>query len=115
MRLERLLTNLGENPKLLAQLHRQRSMARAQTIYSPSDGLRIFQQFSRSAVYADKDFAMSRKFRMAYFAHSLRSDWNNGNAHFLRGLLAHLGRLGHEVTVFDPSTGGLSTICAKKS
>jgi spore maturation protein CgeB len=45
---------------------------------------------------------MSRKFRMAYFAHAIRSDWNNGNAHFLRGLLRHLGACGHEVTAFEP-------------
>lgn len=45
---------------------------------------------------------MSRKFSIAYFAHSLRSDWNNGNAHFLRGLLRSLSELGHEVVVFEP-------------
>ncbi len=45
---------------------------------------------------------MSRKFRVAYFAHSLRSDWNNGNAHFLRGLLSHLRQLGHDATIFEP-------------
>lgn len=45
-----------------------------------------------------------RKLRIAYFAHSIRSDWNNGNAHFLRGLLRNLGELGHEVTVFEPAT-----------
>jgi spore maturation protein CgeB len=39
----------------------------------------------------------------AYFAHSLRSDWNNGNAHFLRGLLRELGALGHSVRVFEPA------------
>jgi spore maturation protein CgeB len=48
---------------------------------------------------------MSRKLRIAYFAHSLRSDWNNGNAHFLRGLLRGLGQLGHEVTIFEPGEG----------
>ena len=47
---------------------------------------------------------MPRKLRLAYFAHTLRSDWNNGNAHFLRGLLRALGRLGHEVTAFEPET-----------
>lgn len=31
------------------------------------------------------------------FAHSLISDWNHGNAHFLRGLARDLGRMGHEV------------------
>ena len=48
---------------------------------------------------------MSRSFRIAYFAHSLRSDWNNGNAHFLRGLLDHLRQLGHAVTAFEPANG----------
>lgn len=48
---------------------------------------------------------MSRKLRIAYLLHSLRSDWNNGNAHFLRGLLASLGELGHEVTAFEPESG----------
>ncbi len=45
---------------------------------------------------------MSRKLRLAYFAHTIRSDWNNGNAHFLRGLLRALGQLGHDVTAFEP-------------
>ena len=48
---------------------------------------------------------MSRSFRIAYFAHSLRSDWNNGNAHFLRGLLDQLRLLGHAVTAFEPANG----------
>ena len=47
---------------------------------------------------------MPGKLRIAYFAHTLRSDWNNGNAHFLRGLMRALGRQGHDVTVFEPST-----------
>jgi spore maturation protein CgeB len=46
---------------------------------------------------------MSRRPSIAYFAHSLRSDWNNGNAHFLRGLLRGLGHLGHKVMVFEPA------------
>ena len=48
---------------------------------------------------------MSRSYRIAYFAHSLRSDWNNGNAHFLRGLLRSLVEMGHDVTVFEPEAG----------
>ena len=46
---------------------------------------------------------MSGSLRIAYFAHSLRSDWNNGNAHFLRGLLREMGTLGHDVSIFEPS------------
>jgi spore maturation protein CgeB len=48
---------------------------------------------------------MSRKFRIAYFAHAVRSDWNNGNAHFLRGLLRSMGECGHDVEIFEPEDG----------
>lgn len=47
---------------------------------------------------------MSTSLRIAYFAHTLRSDWNNGNAHFLRGLLRAMRALGHEVTAYEPAT-----------
>ena len=47
---------------------------------------------------------MPRKLRLAYVAHSLRSDWNNGNAHFLRGLLRSMTALGHDVTAIEPET-----------
>lgn len=46
---------------------------------------------------------MSPRFRIAYFAHAVRSDWNNGNAHFLRGLLRALGQCGHDVRIFEPA------------
>ena len=42
------------------------------------------------------------RLRLAYFAHSLRSDWNNGNAHFLRGLIRAMSAQGHDVVVFEP-------------
>ena len=45
---------------------------------------------------------MPHNFRVAYLAHTVRSDWNNGNAHFVRGLLRSLGELGHHVTAFEP-------------
>lgn len=48
---------------------------------------------------------MSPEFSIAYFAHAIRSDWNNGNAHFLRGLLDNMSKLGHKVTVFEPADG----------
>jgi spore maturation protein CgeB len=40
--------------------------------------------------------------RIAYFTHSLRSCWNHGNAHFLRGVLSELLALGHRVEAFEP-------------
>jgi spore maturation protein CgeB len=39
------------------------------------------------------------------FYHSLVSDWNHGNAHFLRGIAMELLSRGHEVTVYEPSDG----------
>jgi spore maturation protein CgeB len=39
--------------------------------------------------------------RLALFAHSLLSDWNHGNAHFLRGLVTELVARGHAVTVYE--------------
>lgn len=47
---------------------------------------------------------MAGELRIVYVAHSLRSDWNNGNAHFLRGLMRSLTALGHHVTVLEPET-----------
>jgi spore maturation protein CgeB len=39
------------------------------------------------------------------FCHSLVSDWNHGNAHFLRGVVAELQSRGHETSVFEPGDG----------
>ena len=45
---------------------------------------------------------MSGPLRISIFAHSWRSDWNHGNAHFLRGLASSLVGLGHRVRCFEP-------------
>jgi spore maturation protein CgeB len=39
---------------------------------------------------------------VAVFCHSLVSDWNHGNAHFLRGVVAELQSRGCTVRVFEP-------------
>ncbi len=65
---------------------------------------------------------MSSKLAIALFVHSIRSDWNNGNAHFLRGLARALGDgaptvnpcapvsyQGHAVTILEQE-GNWSTI-----
>jgi spore maturation protein CgeB len=36
------------------------------------------------------------------FYHSVLSDWNHGNAHFLRGVATELQSRGHEVAIFEP-------------
>ena len=46
---------------------------------------------------------MTSRLRLRFFAHSWRSDWNHGNAHFLRGLADELKNLGHEVRCYEAS------------
>jgi spore maturation protein CgeB len=43
--------------------------------------------------------------RVVLFYHSLVSDWNHGNAHFLRGVAAELIGRGHDVRIFEPEDG----------
>ena len=40
--------------------------------------------------------------RFVFFVHSAVSDWNHGNAHFLRGLMTALVRRGHSVASWEP-------------
>lgn len=41
--------------------------------------------------------------RVVVFCHSIRSDWNHGNAHFLRGITSELVRRGHSVHTYEPA------------
>src|ERR671938_432916 len=43
--------------------------------------------------------------RIVMFYHSLLSDWNHGNAHFLRGVAWELTGRGHTVDVLEPADG----------
>ena len=43
--------------------------------------------------------------KVTIFCHSLLSDWNHGNAHFLRGIVAELLQRGHEVASYEPRDG----------
>ena len=43
--------------------------------------------------------------KFVLFYHSLVSDWNHGNAHFLRGIVRELTARGHEVAAHEPADG----------
>src|SRR5947209_18416877 len=43
--------------------------------------------------------------KIVLFYHSLVSDWNHGNAHFLRGIVSELLARDHEVCVYEPANG----------
>src|SRR5688572_12097233 len=40
--------------------------------------------------------------KIRLFYHSLISDWNHGNAHFLRGIVSELIARRHDVVVYEP-------------
>ena len=41
--------------------------------------------------------------KIVLFYHSLVSDWNHGNAHFLRGVATELIERGHDVRIYEPA------------
>ncbi|MBP1804815.1 CgeB family protein [Rubellimicrobium aerolatum] len=41
--------------------------------------------------------------RFLFHTHSLISDWNHGNAHFLRGVMRDLNRRGHDTLALEPA------------
>jgi len=43
--------------------------------------------------------------KISLFYHSLVSDWNNGNAHFIRGIASEMKALGHQAKVYEPAGG----------
>ena len=43
--------------------------------------------------------------RFLLYTHSLVSDWNHGNAHFLRGVLTELEARGHSTRALEPADG----------
>ncbi len=43
--------------------------------------------------------------RFVFYTHSLVSDWNHGNAHFLRGVMRELLALGHTALALEPEDG----------
>jgi spore maturation protein CgeB len=43
--------------------------------------------------------------RFLFYTHSLVSDWNHGNAHFLRGVMRELISRGHQAIALEPENG----------
>ncbi|ODS86661.1 MAG: glycosyltransferase [Cytophagaceae bacterium SCN 52-12] len=53
--------------------------------------------------------------KIVLFYHSVISDWNHGNAHFLRGIATELLRRGHNVIILEPADGwSLSNLVAER-
>ncbi|MCA0046394.1 glycosyltransferase [Mesorhizobium sp. B283B1A] len=43
--------------------------------------------------------------RFVFYTHSVVSDWNHGNAHFLRGVMRELVARGHQAIALEPADG----------
>jgi spore maturation protein CgeB len=53
--------------------------------------------------------------RVVIFCHSIRSDWDNGSAHFLRGVAHELQSRGHQVALYEPRDGWSATNLAREA
>ncbi len=53
--------------------------------------------------------------RVVMFSQSFRSDWNHGNAHFLRGVARELQTRGHEVVLYEPRDGWSASNLAREA
>ncbi|RWN37353.1 glycosyltransferase [Mesorhizobium sp.] len=53
--------------------------------------------------------------RFVFYTHSVVSDWNHGNAHFLRGIMRELVARGHQAIALEPADGwSRSNLLAEK-
>lgn len=53
--------------------------------------------------------------RIVMFCHSIRSDWNHGSAHFLRGIARELQARGHQVALYEPRDGWSASNLAREA
>src|SRR5213076_1500785 len=101
----------------LAQLDRRRGRPRAVGICGAAAGARLFARGDGSPLCRalSRDSRQQRRARgrvmtkLVLFCHSIRSDWNHGNAHFLRGIATELQRRGHAVSIYEPRDGWSAT------
>ena len=62
----------------------------------PKPWLAACAEYLRARLLQPRDSDRGRRMKIVYFARSLQSCWNHGNAHFLRGVLSELIARGHE-------------------
>src|SRR5215211_2398200 len=81
---------------------RERSKGARRFVHSFTDGGRVPRRLS---ILAGVQHRGRSTLRIVIFCHSLLSDWNHGNAHFLRGIVAELLHRGHGVVSYEPREG----------
>ena len=95
------IARLIDNPGRLAELGR-RARVRGQEFTVGPDGRRLSAPLRGAAGPFEAPRAGGLVVRVVIFCHSLVSDWNHGNAHFLRGVVSDLIARGHSVCVYEP-------------
>src|SRR5437764_988677 len=81
----------------LPRLCAQSVLARSQPLFRRAHG----QGIPATLLAGSRGGGGMNGLRFAFFAHSWISDWNHGNAHFLRGLVQELMRMGHPVRCYE--------------
>ncbi len=96
----RAVESLQRDPALrraqgnLAYLHARQSFSAERMVAG-------YRNLYQSPAACQGDQRMRQKLNIALFSHSMVSDWNHGNAHFLRGLMRELVRMGHTVRCYE--------------
>ena len=94
---------LARDPRLRRRLGR-RARRRAQR-FTPTLQAQtmaaVYGQAERRPVCAGRGGEVIMRF--AFYTHSLVSDWNHGNAHFLRGVMRELIARGHDAVAYEPA------------
>src|SRR3954470_16680412 len=57
---------------------------------------------TRTSLTKEHRLNLNYTMRIVLFYHTLVSDWNHGNAHFLRGICSELIARGHQLCVYEP-------------
>ncbi len=94
--------SLIASPRLLQRAGR-RGAGACRCLLARRDGWRLPGGLPDS--HGARRHAWSVLVRVVVFCHSLVSDWNHGNAHFLRGVVTELMSRGHDVRVLEPEDG----------
>src|SRR5881398_1551657 len=83
----------------------QRAAARA-SLFGAAHGRVLPGRLPRARTTGSQRVARGGgRMKFVLFYHSLVSNWNHGNAHFLRGIAMELLTRGHEVEIYEPADG----------
>ena len=102
---------LAEEPALRRRLAARAASAPAGSRWSARSGRS--GRPTRGASRSRRDCGGGRRGVRLLYTHSFVSDWNHGNAHFLRGVARELQARGHDVWRWSRRTDGAARTCLR--